>query len=527
MRLFTLTMSVMLLTGVNAKRFTALTVSKVAPAEYLVAYLMSDGSVRAYINDVGASVHFTPYTFGGRTALDVAPAFNHVVILDDQHYTWLNTPSGTTPAGGGCTRFNTDSAGNTFNYLYAIYAYFNCYLGTTQHNDSLIYWATNDGMQWIDGTGSRSCKAFTVWTPPSGRTIQKVATGLTCMVLLDNGDVYTRATGASSFTKVTLPAGSYCVDLSSSYRDFMVLLLHTYAGGSSSCGVISWMGSESGYFGDNNSRTTPFLLGWSYPNHFKKVACNDNTYILIDSAGNMYGGGDNPQGEVGNGIEIVNRYNYQNFCCVTPYAWSTDKGQAFTFPAVQIGAGHTWKSIAEEKGFAFHHFAADINDSLYRWGRSKSFDLWPLTANNEATYSNCWDILAPRAWTPIADSNYTGNYITFILPKVHAGGNQSITTNSVTMGGPDTAAFAGPVGYSISSYQWSKKSGPSSPSFGAPTSAFTTAGPLINGTYVFYKKMTDINTGIWADSVTIIVSLAPCAGCVINRRATKHKVLSK
>jgi len=510
--------------------FAGIYVTKVAAAEYLVAYLYSDSTVRAYINDVGAQVHFIPYVFGGRKAISVAPAFNHVMILDDQHYVWRNTPSGT-PAGPGCTRYDTDTAGNAFNYSYQLYAYFDCYLTTTQNNDSLIYWATTDGLRWIDGTGTRTCKPFLIWQPPSGRTIKKVAMGLTVSVLLDNGDVYERGTGGSSFSKVTLPAGSYCTDVYCSYKDFRTYILHNYAGGDPTLGVLAWAGSRSGFFGDNQSRSSPFILSWPFPNHLKSLGGDDNTAIMIDSAGRMWGNGDNPQGEVGNGQEIVNRYDYHNFCCYTPYAWSTDEGQNLVAPAVEIGIGQTWKYIADEKGFAFHHFAITTNDSLYRWGRSKSFDLWPYASNNEATYPNNWDILSPTQYTLLATP--TGNYITFVLPRVHCVAGQptnstvSTSTSSISLGGLDTANFSGPVGYSISSYQWSLKTKPGgapNPTYTSATSQTTTINGLQNGQYQFYKKMTDNNTGIWADSVTVNVNIVSgCGGCTVLKQVRNFK----
>src|SRR6185312_7087535 len=62
---------------------------------------------------------------------------------------------------------------------------------------------------------------------------------------------------------------------------------------------------------------------------------------------------------------------------------------------------------------------------------------------------------------------------------------------------------------SISSYSWTKISGPSAYSIASPTSAVTTISGLIQGVYLFELKVTDDKGAIGCDTVQITVKVAP------------------
>lgn len=85
------------------------------------------------------------------------------------------------------------------------------------------------------------------------------------------------------------------------------------------------------------------------------------------------------------------------------------------------------------------------------------------------------------------------------IPVANAGSNQTITlpTSSVSL------SASGSTG-TITSYSWSKVSGPVSHTFGTPTSVNTTASSLVQGVYEF--RVTVCNTsGCSFDDVTITV----------------------
>jgi ribosomal protein L14 len=92
-------------------------------------------------------------------------------------------------------------------------------------------------------------------------------------------------------------------------------------------------------------------------------------------------------------------------------------------------------------------------------------------------------------------------------PVAKAGPDQDITlpTNSVNLNG---SASSDPDG-SISSYLWTKISGPAQFSIGNSTAALTTVSNLTAGVYSFQLKVTDNAGAIALDTIKVIVNAAP------------------
>src|SRR5450432_1542687 len=100
----------------------------------------------------------------------------------------------------------------------------------------------------------------------------------------------------------------------------------------------------------------------------------------------------------------------------------------------------------------------------------------------------------PNYWVDVVFSGSSA-------PVANAGPNQTITlpASSVTLDG------SGSTG-TISSYTWSKISGPNTPLITAPAAISTTVTGLIQGTYIFQLS---VNAGISLSQVTIIVNPIP------------------
>lgn len=90
-----------------------------------------------------------------------------------------------------------------------------------------------------------------------------------------------------------------------------------------------------------------------------------------------------------------------------------------------------------------------------------------------------------------------------VVPVANAGTDKSITlpTNSVSLSGSGTDSDG-----SISSYRWSKVSGPADFSFSSTTSAATTVSNLVAGTYTFRLTVTDNAGATDVDDVNVVVN---------------------
>lgn len=98
-------------------------------------------------------------------------------------------------------------------------------------------------------------------------------------------------------------------------------------------------------------------------------------------------------------------------------------------------------------------------------------------------------------------------------PTATAGNNQTITlpTSSVTVSASGSTAG---TGHTISSYSWSKMSGPTSFAITSPSSQSTTITGLVQGTYDF--KVTVTNDASVQASADVIITVNPATAIVAN-----------
>jgi hypothetical protein len=92
-------------------------------------------------------------------------------------------------------------------------------------------------------------------------------------------------------------------------------------------------------------------------------------------------------------------------------------------------------------------------------------------------------------------------------PDANAGANVTITlpTSSATLNGNSSSDPDG----TISSYLWSKTSGPATYAISTPNNVSTSVINLVAGTYVFTLTVTDNDGGVATDTVTVTVNAAP------------------
>jgi len=485
-------------------------VLEVACSEYAVAYRYKDSTVHKFtFNNSTGHVQFDPYIIGGRKAQKVAPLFNTFIIMDDQNYIWrtLAGNSNTAQGNDNTFRMDVDTLGNPMNDVVSIYGYF--FTGMCIRSDGTIWQFAGDDYKFIFGSNPPYDLKKPVKIPqPAGVRFVKLAMGKYLMGLTDNGLVYEWLTGSSSYSLVPLPGPA--VDIGASHLDFNIIVVQM--GSAPGTGYPYWFGAQFGMVGATAgiAPSSPQSLKtlWQMTAPIKSLAVTNNTIHYVDSLGRMYGIGDNPNGEIGNGVELVNHSERY----ATPYAWSWGTGEAFTgAPPIQIGIGKTWKSVVGGPAFSYFNYAFDSNDSLYFWGRNKSFCGGDgANQDDESIHPNIMDILTPSMRTPIAITNTQTVVYHSVLPTLSVGADQNINATSTTLSGtgtPLTISFTGRpnYGYGVAGYQWTKLSGPPC-TITSPTSATTTVTGMSSGTYSFQLMQTDSNTGTIADTVNVVVN---------------------
>ncbi|HEY5371623.1 MAG TPA: T9SS type A sorting domain-containing protein [Hanamia sp.] len=142
--------------------------------------------------------------------------------------------------------------------------------------------------------------------------------------------------------------------------------------------------------------------------------------------------------------------------------------------------------------------------STYNFVNSSS-SVTQVTGLSQGVYTFQLTVTDNNGATGTATVQITVNAATNIPPTANAGSNQTITlpTNSISLSGSGSDADG-----TISSYQWTKISGPSGYDILSPNSASTNVSELTQGVYQFQLTVTDNDGAIGTASVQVIVSPA-------------------
>ncbi len=154
-------------------------------------------------------------------------------------------------------------------------------------------------------------------------------------------------------------------------------------------------------------------------------------------------------------------------------------------------ASYAWTKVSGPAGGSIVTPSAATTDITGLTTGSYEFQL-KITDNNGATATSRVSVIVKPAPLP---------------PSANAGNAQAITlpVNSVTLDGSSSTAPSG----TITSYEWTRVSGPSVVSIASPGAAVTQVAGLVEGDYVFRLKVTDSNGNISVATVSVTVHAAP------------------
>jgi Domain of unknown function (DUF4082)/Bacterial Ig-like domain/Bacterial Ig domain/Secretion system C-terminal sorting domain len=320
------------------------------------------------------------------------------------------------------------------------------------------------GATWTDATGTTS---WTIsWTPPAAGTYKIIARGID-----DSGNF-------------TATASSPSITLTFSF------------GGSSNC-PCTVFGTIVPATTAQRDNTTGIVLGVKFQSSVNGPVTGIRFYKASGDAGTH-------QGLLYNAAGVL--LAQANFTNETATGWQQ---VSFSTP-VQITAGQVYvASYLSSQGYyssTDNYFAAAVVNG-------------PLTALADGTSgSNGIYIYSPTAAFPVDTYQKSNYWVDLILgngsPTANAGNNQTITlpVSTVTLNGTGSTG-------TITSYAWTKISGPNTPVITTPAAATTTVTGLIQGTYVFQLA---INGGTSLSQVTVVVNPVPppTANAGLNQSVT-------
>lgn len=503
------------------------TVVKPVLAEYRSAVIASDGNLWSYVTPSNGSVMVTFPLPGSRLVADGVGGFNSYFVTATDGTLWINFNDGTK----NWSQFTLDSTGGTINAILpdamgSQYVYI-------KPSDSSVWYGGNDTLHLLHSTGGGNYNFVKI----SGSIkFKKVLIGFFRIVgLTTTGLVYTWERNSGSIVpgqKTTSGLGTgVAIDIWTDHYDYAGCIIPN-VGETSGFGWPYVWGSQNGAWQGPSSFTQPTAIAstWGITKAVKQVSGGWNTTHLIDSVGNMWGNAYcQTNGELGNGIEFANKYNYAQ-----PYSWTlTDGENPSGGTMVQIGSGVTWSKLFNNTWFVFYNYAEDASGNFYDWGANKSYVLNGYNCNQSATYRNALDITTPKIIAPL-DSTYS--VYNFSLSTLSAGSTQSITGSTGTLtasGNPArlvNATGGAILNYFYSSFAWTctvKPGGAANPTFGTPTTQSTSVSGLVTGSYTFQVISTDNNGGTAISTVNWTVTANPNISYLVLKRGYTHHFIQE
>lgn len=383
-----------------------------------------------------------------------------------------------------------------------------CHLQTNLavRSDGTIWVSGHDTGKWLTTDPNRK---ITRWVKIPGQPTVKFkavtkggANGNGVLVATtETGEVWTLNDGSTTWVKKSLPGPVQ--KLYASESNFYIVLINgePYGWGQSRY-LTGVTGNISGYIG-----LAPY---WDLKGKIIDLAVNGQTVHYIDDQHRLWGHGDNMQGEVGVGWEIVNRREIMNSKKWKQYVWpwatatmSNYYQPAFINKPQHILPGTLFKQVFGGGYYSFYKYAQDINGKLYAWGRNKSGVQGTPAIGNESDLPNALDRTKPT----LVDLNYIIPVPSPFIPgTVSAGNDMTTMTNKIILIGNALPGRSKNFSYTIEKYEWRQLTGPNC-IIELPNSAMATVSSMQTGDYSFELKVTDNNGATMTDTVMITVAI--------------------
>lgn len=456
-------------------------IKEVSISEYKSVFIAEDGTAWAHgwVNAVGGKL--VQYK-GGHKFISAVGGLYNTLLLKENGDVYINNPN-----SQDLKFLQYDNSGVAFRAI------------AVESKLSKYYAVRDDGTIWI--------QSGTSWTKLSNQPVVKfksIVKGVQLVALAEDGTVYTLADNSPNWVKKTLP-GKVERIMTNGNGTYIAIINGLPVGWGQSRYLTGITGTISGY--------KELSLDWGITAPLIDIGLGDNALHFITSDNKLFGFGDNAQGEVGVGWELVNRKEIYKG---TQYTWNwinamqpTYQSVAFVTKPTHISPEKKFKRVYAGGTYSYYRFAQDIDGNPYSWGRNKAVVLANGIANaNESAYPNALDVLSPTQVDPFAYTIplFDGSLYQFIPGVINAGADQLIDQDNIVLKGSATPAGSKTFLYTIVDYDWVQLSGPKCMMDQSGDGSLSVDN-MSNGVYVFQLTATDNNGATMTDTVSITVDI--------------------